>query len=73
MSETRLVTREELVKLVNAELGVPLKLSRLEKMAHQGVGPRVAARFGRRVLYDPNEALSWAATLVEKADDTEAA
>jgi hypothetical protein len=62
------VTREQGCKLVQAQLGIPLKLSFVEKAACKGIGPEVAAHYGKRVLYRPDDFLAWAESLVEKVE-----
>ena len=55
------LTRRQLVSLFN-EHGYPIGKSTLDKLCMPAVneGPPVAAWWGRRPLYDPNEALDWA-------------
>ncbi len=62
---TEFVTREEGCKLVADRLGIPLKLSAVEKAAHAGKGPKPAARYGKRILYRPDEFLEWAKSRVD--------
>ncbi len=61
------VTREEGCKLVADQLGIPLKLSAVEKAAHRGDGPTPAAKYGKRILYKPEVFLAWAKSRVEPA------
>src|SRR5262249_56534567 len=61
MTDMKFVTRKGGVKLAN-ELGIPLRLSRVNKDAHYGVGPKPAAKYGPAHLYDPAEFLRYAET-----------
>ena len=56
------VTRKQAVELVRSQLGVPLALSTLEKKV--AGGPPVAARYGRQLLYRPEDVLAWARSLI---------
>jgi hypothetical protein len=55
------VTRGQLVSLLR-EHGYPIGKSTLDKLCMPAIneGPPVAAWWGRRPLYDPDEALTWA-------------
>jgi hypothetical protein len=55
------LTRRQLVSLFH-EFGYPIGKSTLDKLCMPAVneGPPVAAWWGRRPLYDPDEALAWA-------------
>jgi hypothetical protein len=67
-----LITRVQLATLANEVLGVPVKVSTIEKAAHRGTGPKPAARYGKAFLYDPDEGLAWVRTLT-RAVESEAA
>jgi hypothetical protein len=60
-----LVTRKQAVELIRAELGVPLGLSKIEKDAMDGCGPRPRARYGRHFLYDRDDVLAYGRSLIE--------
>lgn len=66
-------TREEGCKLVHDQLGIPLKLSAVEKAGHRGDGPKVAAKYGKRLLYRPDDFLAWAQSRLELLEEAEAA
>jgi hypothetical protein len=55
------LTRKQLVPLFQ-EYGYPIGKSTLDKLCMPTIneGPPVAAWWGRRPLYDPDEALAWA-------------
>ncbi len=55
------LTRKQLVLLLQ-EYGYPIAKSTLDKLCMPAIneGPPVAAWWGRRPLYDPEEALAWA-------------
>jgi hypothetical protein len=55
------MTRRQLAEFLTAS-GYPISLSYLEKLSAPslGQGPPTSARWGRRPLYDPEEALRWA-------------
>jgi hypothetical protein len=69
MSDTteRLFTRTEIVEAINAELGIPVALSTIEKAAMNGGGPKPAARYGKAYLYEKASAFEWARTLITPA------
>lgn len=69
----RYVTREEGCRLVQERLGLPLKKSRVEKLACKGDGPPVAAKYGQRHLHEPEAFLAWAESLIERSTSSEAA
>ena len=60
----RLLTRNEVVAVVNAELGVPLTTSRLDKDCMSGVAPQPAAYYGRRRLYRCADVIAYAKRLL---------
>lgn len=60
----RYYTRQQGVELIQAELGVPVPLSRFEKDAAIGRAPPPAARFGRRTLYTKEQILDYGRSLV---------
>jgi hypothetical protein len=64
----RLFTRAEIVAAINAELGIPVALSTIEKAAMNGNGPKAAARYGKAFLYEKASAFDWARTLIKPAE-----
>src|SRR5690606_18888304 len=60
-----LLTRKQAVELIRAELGVPLGLSKIEKDAMDGRGPKPRARYGRHFLYDRDDVLAYGRSLIE--------
>ncbi len=58
-----LLTRNDAVAFVNAELGIPLKASTFAKKAMRGEGPRPVSYYGRRELYTAKDIKDWALTL----------
>jgi len=60
-----LVTRRALIALVQKELGVPLKKTKLNNAVASGTGPKPVGRYGNCDLFDPNEGLDWARGLVK--------
>jgi hypothetical protein len=61
MNPARRMTRRQIAAYLR-EQGVPVGDSTLDKLCMPTVneGPPVAAWWGRRPLYDPDEALAWA-------------
>ncbi len=55
-----LLTRGEIVDFLRGELGVPLSLSRFEKICMNGGGPPVARYWGKRPLYERAASIAWA-------------
>ena len=73
VADEKYVTRVGLVELVNKELGIPLSLSVLNKDACQGRGPKVAARYGNKDLYLPEEGLRYARSRIKRTTEGAAA
>jgi hypothetical protein len=69
-------TREQLVVLLR-DRGYPISLSTLHKMCMRtrNQGPKPVAYWGKRPLYDPDEAIAWAESRLRPAprDDQAAA
>ena len=63
MSEP-LLTRDEAIELINRELGIPVKKRRLDRAAINGTGPTPSARYGHSFLYEKDDVLAWARTLI---------
>lgn len=59
-----LLTRHQIVERVNAELGIPITLSTIEKAAMNGNGPKPAANYGKAYLYEKETAFDWARKLI---------
>jgi hypothetical protein len=59
-----LLTRRQLVELVQQRTGVPLTYSRLMKDGAAGRAPKPAAIFGNRYLYSEADALGYAKALI---------
>ena len=59
MTEVKYVTRRTGTALAN-ESGIPLKLSRVNKDASLGVGPKPIAHYGPTELYTPEEFMRYA-------------
>ena len=59
------VTREEGCRLAAEKLGVPLTLPAIELAVSRGYGPKAAAKYGRRLLYKPDEFLNWVESRIE--------
>jgi hypothetical protein len=57
------LTRRQLLDFLH-ENRIPIGKSTLSKRAMVGLGPPVAAWWGRRALYRPEEALQWAKSLL---------
>lgn len=66
-AQPRYVTRREGVRLVREELGIPLSLSVVNKDACRGTGPVVAATYGPKHLYTPEEFLRYAQGRIVKS------
>jgi hypothetical protein len=64
--ETPKLYRNQLTALFRANGLPPLSLSYLNKISSLGEGPPFAMIWNRRPMYDPDEALSWLRTKVEK-------
>lgn len=62
-----LLTRAQLVTSIRDELGIPVKLSTIEKAAMNGTGPAPAAKYGRAYLYEKAPAFEWAQGLITPA------
>ena len=60
-----LLTRRQAVELIREELGVPLGLSKIEKDAMDGRGPKPRAKYGRHFLYDRADVLAYGRSLIE--------
>ena len=58
-----LLTRKGAVEFCNAELGIPVTESTLDKKAMRGEGPKPAAFYGKRELYSQKEIREWALQL----------
>jgi hypothetical protein len=58
--DDRYLTRRELVDALRQEAGIPISLSRMNKLAAEGLGPRVVAYWGRRPLYTFPDGFAWA-------------
>src|ERR1700740_2092644 len=59
------MTREQAVALLNEELGIPMSLSRMNKLCALKRGPPVAAKYGRRDLHTPPDVRAWGLTLLQ--------
>ena len=66
LEDAPLLTRRQAVELIRSELGVPLGLSKIEKDAMDGRGPRPRARYGRHFLYDRADVLDYGRSLIER-------
>jgi hypothetical protein len=62
-----LLTRHQVVERVNAELGIPITLSTIEKAGMKRTGPKPAANYGKAYLYEKEAAFAWARTLITNA------
>lgn len=62
-----LLTCHQVVERVNAELGIPITMSTIEKAAMNGNGPKPAANYGKAYLYEKAAAFDWARTLITPA------
>lgn len=60
-----LLTREQARELVEKQLGIPLSLSTMNKHVMKGIGPKPAAKYGRRDLYRPSDALEYGKSLID--------
>ena len=68
------VTRKGLAEHVKDKLGIPLTVSRINKLAMKRKGPPKAGNYGPTELYDPDVGLDWAKqTFLIIADDERAA
>ncbi len=64
-----LLTRDQIVEVVNEKLGIPVKKSTIEKAAMNGTGPKPHVRYGNALLYKESVALAWALTLISPVSD----
>ncbi len=61
-----LLTARGVCLLAEQRIGIPLRRSRLHKDSALGKGPKPAARFGNQFLYDEDEALRYARSLISE-------
>lgn len=59
MNDKPLLTREHAVALIRERIGIPMTLSTFEKACIEPTGPKPAAKYGRRHLYDEAAILAW--------------
>jgi len=70
MIDEPLLTTDKVAELIQQKLGAPCPPSRITQDRHLGRGPKPAAKYGRRLLYTPEEALNYGRTLIEQLDAT---
>ena len=64
MTKSPLLTRKQLAETAKRRLGIPLTVSRIEKLAMVGKGPPVAAKYGNTHLHEEEAGLEWARNLL---------
>jgi hypothetical protein len=70
MIDEPLLTTDKVAELIQQKLGAPCPPSRITQDRHLGRGPKPASKYGRRLLYTPEEALNYGRTLIEQLDAT---
>ena len=68
MTDEPLLTTDKVAELIQQKLGAPCPPSRITQDRHLGRGPKPAAKYGRRLLYTPEEALTYGRTLIQPLD-----
>jgi hypothetical protein len=63
--DPRYVTRRSGVERVREKIGIPLSRGQLNKSIEKGTGPTPVGRYGNADLYDEDEFLDWARSLVK--------
>ena len=64
VDDTRLVTVDGAVALINEATGIPIPKSRFQKDRANGIAPPPDAVYGRRHLFRPSKILVYAKTLI---------
>ena len=64
MTDAPLLTTDKVAELIRQKLGAPCPVSRIMQDRHHGRGPKPAAKYGRRLLYTPEEALTYGRSLI---------
>lgn len=68
-TEDIFLTRAQIVEVAQAELGIPITISTIEKAGMKGTGPTVAARYGKQHLHKKSAAMEWVKSLITPVAD----
>jgi hypothetical protein len=60
-----LLSRDDGLALIHAKLGYKVSKTKLEADCAQGRGPKPAAQFGRKLLYEADAFLQWGESLIK--------
>ena len=64
MTQKPLLTRKKLAELIEDRVGIPMSPHKLAIACSKGRGPKPKAAHGRLFLYEEDEGLAWAWSLV---------